>query len=198
MTGVDKIKGRILEEAQEQAKANIERANAEAAEILKSAEKEAGERKIKTLEKAKSEAAEAKKRLVAIAGLEARKEKLKVKQEVMEEVFTKALDRLCSLQDDIYRQTLADMIVKVAHGGSGEIILSQKDKSKVGSALIKDVNERLSGNGAQSGVTLSEKTADIRGGFIFKSGDVEINNSFEAILRMKRDELEGEVMKQLF
>ena len=39
---------------------------------------------------------------------------------------------------------------------------------------------------------------DIKGGFILQSGGVEINNTFQALLEMQRDELEPEVASLLF
>jgi V/A-type H+-transporting ATPase subunit E len=45
---------------------------------------------------------------------------------------------------------------------------------------------------------LAGETRDIQGGFIIRSGDIEINNSLEAIVKMRRDKLEAEVVKTLF
>ena len=38
---------------------------------------------------------------------------------------------------------------------------------------------------------ISEETRNISGGFILKSGDIEVNNSFESIIRMYRDDRTG-------
>jgi len=44
----------------------------------------------------------------------------------------------------------------------------------------------------------SEECRETEGGFILKSGDVEINCSFSSILRMEYNKIEAEVIKVLF
>lgn len=197
MPGAEKIVNRIIEEARQEAAANIARAEAEAMSIMESARKEADAKRYAILEKAQREAEDTKKRLLAVAGLEARKQKLQARQEIIEETFGKALDRLCSLKDIEYQSILINMIVNSLESGNEEIILSERDKKRLDKGFIDAINSKAREKGLNSNVSLSEKSANILGGFILKSGDIEVNNSFEAILRAKRDELEVEAAKLL-
>ncbi|MCX7843048.1 MAG: V-type ATP synthase subunit E family protein [Clostridia bacterium] len=198
MTGVEKIKDRILEEARRQVKEGVENAEAEAEGIIETARKEAEEKRRALIDKAKAEAENVRKRLLAVAELEARKEKLKARQEIVEEAFARAMQRLCSMPDEQYQAVLADMIINSVETGEEEIILSPSDKSRLKRGFVEDINQRAAAKGLKGNISISQRSADIRGGFILKSGDVEINNSFEVIFRMKRDELEGEVFNLLF
>jgi len=198
MAGAEKIVDKILEEAKSKADASIEKAKKEAAQILRSAEEEARNRQKVILDRAFEEAIERKKRMIAVGELEGRKEKLKAKQEVIETVFKKAVEELNSLPADEYEKVLTEMIADSVSGSNAEIILSEKDKKKVSSNFLKNINERLDQMGKKAQLTISDESRNINGGFILKEGDVEINNSFEAILRMNRDQLEELVIEQLF
>lgn len=198
MTGADKLKEKILEEARQQAKNNIERARQEAAGISNMALNEAEKRRREIIEKSRIGAAEREKRLISNAELEARNQRLKAKQEVVEEAFEKAIARLKELPSDQYVNILADMIVRAVSTGDEELILSKEDKNRIGNGIVKVVNERLKATKIKGNLRLADETRDIQGGFIVKSGDIEINNSLEAIIRMRRDKLEAEVVKTLF
>lgn len=198
MAGVEKLKERILEDACAQSEANIKRAQEESSKVIETAQKNADAKKAQILEKAKKEAVDVKKRLKAMAELEARKKKLQSKQEVVEEAFKKTIEKLNNLPDREYEEIVSQMIVNSVEIGTEEIILSPKDKQRISAGFVESINKKLSNRGINGNVRLSEETKNISGGFILKSGDIEINNSFEAIIRMRREEVESEVIKALF
>ncbi|WP_010681228.1 V-type ATP synthase subunit E [Acetivibrio cellulolyticus] len=198
MSGAEKIKDKILEDARLQAEANIKIAEEEAENIIRAASTDAETKRKQIIEKAELEAVEVRKRLIAVAELEARKQKLKAKQEVVDEAFDMALTRLINLPDIEYQSILGEMILNSVETGIEEVLLSSKDKLRLPSGFIDDVNKKLVQRGLIGNLHISDETRNISGGFILKSGDVEINNSFEAIIRMKRDDIEAEVFKALF
>jgi len=198
MSGADKLKDKIMEEARLQAEAILKKAEDEAAGLIDAAEKEAAAKRKEIIEKAKSEAVEVKKRLIAVSELESRKLKLKAKQEMVDEAFSKALDKLGNLPLVEYQTILSEMIVNSVSSGNEEIILRPSDRTKLSQDFIEDINKKLAAKGIKGSVKLSEESRDIKSGFILKSGDIEINNSFEAIIRMERDEIEPDVIKMLF
>ena len=70
-------------------------------------------------------------------------------------------------------------------------------KSRVGTLMDKLVhNTTAIVTGA--GLTLSEQTRDIKGGFIMVDGDVEINCAFETLVRLQREQMEKKVADVLF
>ena len=198
MAGAENLRERILEEARRQAQANIERAEKEAAQIIQAARQKAEDKSKSILEKAQREAEERRRRLISVAELEGRKQKLSTKQELIEEAFQKAVEKLNSLPDQRYREILTDMVISSVKSGDEEVIFSEKDRKRLGNKFIDNINKRLKGKGLKGDVKLSAETRDIDGGFILKKGNVEINNTFEALIRMRREELETEVVKVLF
>ncbi|OPZ94431.1 MAG: V-type ATP synthase subunit E [Firmicutes bacterium ADurb.Bin419] len=198
MSGAEKIIGRILEDARLQADATIKRAGEEAANIIRSASEDAEAKKKQIIEKAELEAVEVKKRLIAVAELEARKQKLKAKQEVVDEAFELALQKLNNLPDLEYQNILVEMISNSIETGKEEVLLSLRDKQRLDPGFINQLNKKLSQKGVTGNLKISDEDRNISGGFILKTGDIEINNSFEAIIRMNRDDIEAEVIKALF
>lgn len=198
MSGAEKIQAKILEEARLLADANIKRAKEEATDMINSASKEAEAKRKQIIEKAELEAADIKKRIISVAELEARKQKLKAKQEVVDEAFELALKKLNTLPDIEYQSILIEMISFSAKTGKEEILLSAKDKQRLSPGFIDELNKTLQQKGVSANLKISDETRDISGGFILKSGDIELNNSFEAIIRMHRDDIEPEVIKNLF
>jgi len=198
MAGAEKLIERILDEARQQAQANMEKAKKEAEAILQAAKERAEEREKIAIEKARINADEKKRRMIASAELDAKKERLKAKQEIIEDAFNRAIEKLNSLPEEQYFDILANMMAGIIRGENCEIILSGRDKERLNAALLDNIKNRLKEKGYTGNINISNETRDIKGGFILKMGDIEINNSFDTILRMKRDELEPEVVKILF
>jgi len=133
-----------------------------------------------------------------VAELEARKQKLKAKQEVVDEAFELALQKLNNLPDLEYQNILVEMISNSIETGKEEVLLSLRDKQRLDPGFINQLNKKLSQKGVTGNLKISDEDRNISGGFILKTGDIEINNSFEAIIRMNRDDIEAEVIKALF
>src|SRR5690554_1175418 len=95
--GADRIVRRILSDARNEAEAVM----AEAAQKAGAIEKEAGESadglRERLLAQAHKEAAEQRRRILSVAQLDARKETLAAKQEMIAEAFRQALDTLAGL-----------------------------------------------------------------------------------------------------
>lgn len=198
MEGIDKIKEKILEEAHLQARSNIEKSEREAAAIIKAAQEKAEAKKNREAEKALIESENKKNRLIAAAELETRKLKLQAKQEMIEEVFVKTIESLSNLPEDQYKNMLSDMILNSIKTGEEEIILPEKDMGKLGKEIIDTVNNKLKEKNIKTKVKLSTEKRNIDSGFVIKTGNIEINNSFESIIKMERNNLETEVVETLF
>ncbi|MCD8026041.1 MAG: hypothetical protein LUF33_03700, partial [Clostridiales bacterium] len=95
------------------------------------------------------------------------------------------------LDDKAYFELIYEL-AKTLGGANGEILLNQKDLSR----LPDDFTQRLSESGVTAAVNKS--AVDISGGFILKSGDIEENMSFESVIADKRDLLEDLINRELF
>lgn len=187
--GVEDIKKKILEDATRQKKEILAEAEKKAKEIRNEGEKTAKKRKEAILLKAEEEAAEERSTQITMERLESRKLQLTEKQKSIEKVFAKSLDMLVNHPD--YKSIMETMLLTVAKGGE-ELLLSPKDL-EIGNGIIKKINETL-----KPGITLAQETRDIAGGFILRTPDMEMNESFEEKIRALKDELETEVARTLF
>lgn len=190
MAGIEQIKERILEDAEIYAREQISTAKEKAGEILEAARIEAEKKRDAIMEEAERQAADTGKRMIAFADMELKKEGLKVKRQVVEKAFEMAIEKLCSMPAGEYCRFLAHMIAGAAGKEKAEIILSSADRDRLGEDLMTRISLEAQGLGKQVEVSLSLYTYDIRGGFVLKTGDVELNYSFEALMRAHREELE--------
>ena len=193
MNGIEKIIDRISGDAQAEIDAVLNRAKAEAAEITAKYEAQAQAEAEDILARGKRAAAEREERLVSVAQLECRKGQLAAKQEVIDASFKLALEKLLALPQEQYVALLAKLAVQAAPSGQGELIFSQADRARVGKAVVLAANEKLNGS-----LTLAEETRPMNGGFILSDGRVEVNCSFETLVRLQKAELTGKVTGVLF
>ena len=197
MAGADKLTNRILSDARLVADTNTAQARRDAESIVLKAREEAQALHASLLAKAEREAGERERRLISVAELEGRKEKLTVKQRLIDSLFEQAIDLLCKKPNQEYEALLIEMISNTA-AGNEEVVISDRDRTRLSNGFINSANQALSKKGKQGGLRLSKNTRPIKGGFILRSGLVEINNSFEAIVKMQKDNLESLAVKMLF
>lgn len=194
MNGIEKIAQRIDAETQAEIEQVLSHAKAEAEKITEKyraqAEAEAADLRAKN-ERA---AAEREERLVSAAQMESRKTALAAKQELVEQVYSKALDKLCGLPDQKYTEIVAALLAQAAPSGRGEVFLAPDVRKRMGAEIIKKANELLK----DGQLTLSEETRDIRGGFILRDEKIEVNGTFETLVRLQKAETAGTVAKKLF
>ncbi len=227
MNGIEKITERIEGDAQREIDAVLNAARAEAEGITQRYQAQAGRESADLVARGEKAAAERVERLGSVAQLEARKLALAAKQEMLDRAFELALQKLCTLPDEEYIDLLAALTVKAARSGKEQVIFSRKDRSRVGKAVVTRANEMLAKQVApklpdeltdtKAGaildrvvtgasailagtgmLTLAEETRPIRGGVILSDGDVEVNCTFETLVRLQREAMSGEVAKALF
>jgi len=143
-------------------------------------------------------AEEARRRELATASVEIRQLVLSAKQQVLEQVFAGALDRLAGLDDAQYRGLLADLAVRAAVRGDEQVVVSPRDRSRLDDQWLAAVNARISTNGLPGKLTFAARTREMRGGLILQAGDIEVNCSFERTLALLQDALEPEIATLLF
>ena len=194
MDGIEKITGRIAADGAQEAQAILAEARRQADEITSRYEAQAKQEEAALLSRGRRSADERVERLASVAQLDARKLELAAKQEMLSKAYDLALERLLNLPEQEYIALLADLAVKASSTGREAVIFSQKDRTRYGKAVVTQANERL-GDGR---LTLSEQTRPIRGGLILSDGDVEVNCTFETLVRLQRSQLERDVAKVLF
>ncbi|MDR1589895.1 MAG: hypothetical protein LBS51_06855 [Oscillospiraceae bacterium] len=137
-------------------------------------------------------------RLGSIAKLEAKKQILAAKQELVTRAFDRAADMLAHLPEDKYVSFFTDLAVKAVVDGSEKLIFSAKDAGRVGKSVCDGANAELAKAGRTAKLTLSETPGSFKGGFILTSGEVETNCTAAALVSQYRNELSAAVADALF
>ena len=226
MEGIEKITAKVAQDAQADIDRLTAETEEKVQAIRAAAAARAQQEANDIVEKGRMAAAERLERLSSAAQMERRKLELGAKQEVLGEAFALALEKLCTLPEKEYISLLAKLALKASTSGREQMIFSQKDRNTVGKQVVMAVNEALVKERAPSlpeevakskvgafvdklvhnttavvtgtGLTLSEETRDIKGGFIMVDGDVEINCAFETLVRLQREQMEKKVADALF
>ena len=135
-------------------------------------------------------------RVVRNAKLNARKEVLSVKQEVLDAAFAAAKKKICEMPEDKYVAWLV-ALASEASNGVGEVILSQRD-AKIGAEVVAKANEALVAKGKKGELTVSTDNRDMDAGFVLRDGNLEVNCSLDALLDMNRQSIAAKVAEDLF
>lgn len=198
MAGVEKIKEKIMQDAETKANEILEKARLQASETVERAKQKAEARARELSQKFAHDISEKKRIINSIVELEMRKDILAAKQQSIDEVFDKVLEKMNNLEDSKYEQVLLNMLKTSVETGDEEIVMSESRKSKLSADFLAKLNKALEAAGKKGNVRLSDETRNISGGFILKSRGVEINNSFEAVIRLYRDEIVPKVAEIFF
>ena len=196
MTGLEKMKSQILDEAKSSANDIIDRAqkSAEAVkqEMRDKAEAECG----RISQKADADVENIKERALSSCDLQKRKALLEAKQEVISDVLEKAYDTLLSADDETYFNMLRKMLDKFVLAQEGEICFSPEDLKRMPQGYEKEISDIAEKKGGK--LVLSKEHRNIRGGFVLIYGGIEENCTFKAMFDSKRGELSDKVHALLF
>ena len=184
---LDDIIQSILAEAKKEADKVKQQGTADIAAITKEFAAKTKEEEQRILEAAQKEAD----RCVAQAQFLAISQKkaglLTKKQEILDKVYKQALEKLAKLEGADYQKLVASLIKKLDEP-QGEVIPVKGKESLTRAALSK------SGKPYQ----LSRETVSGKGGFVFKTKTMQIDNRFAVLIDHVRQDTEMEVSKILF
>jgi len=196
MNGIEKITARIKSDVGAEVKAIAQEGEKKAASIRAGYEAQAAANR-KAAEQAGRDAAKRQEeRLVSAAQMDAKKMLLAAKQECIDSAFEKAQAKLLALPDEQYAELLAKMAAKSAKSGREEILLSAKDRKRVGELVVSKANALLAKS--KGALTLAKDTRDMAGGLVLRGGSVEINCAFETQMRVLRESMAADVAAILF
>ena len=194
MNALEKLTDQIDADMQKEIDAALVQARSQAQEIQSWYESQAQIQVEAIRRKGQQDAVFRQERLVDEAKMEARRDILATKQELIGRAFDLALEKLLELPEKEYVALLSDLAVKASSTGKEAIIFSQKDRTRYGKTVVTQANEKLGGGH----LTLSEQTRPIKGGLILQDSQVETNCSFEVLIHLQRNTLSAEVAQVLF
>ena len=194
MNGLEKLTGQIDADVQKEIDAALVQARSQAQEIQSWYESQAQIQVEAIRRKGQQDAVFRQERLVDEAKMEARRDILATKQELIGRAFDLALEKLLELPEKEYVALLADLAVKASSTKKEAVIFSQKDRTRYGKTVVTQANEKLGGGH----LTLSEQTRPIKGGLILQDSQVETNCSVDVLIHLQRNTLSAEVAQVLF
>lgn len=177
---------KIIADADESVKNILSEARNAADAIISEAEEKAAREKAKNDKLVAEEKEKVTAKQISGAEMQAKKAVLVQKQLLLEEVIEEAEKRLINLPDDEYVKVIGNMLNSIDKSLGTEVIVAKRDK------------ERLSEVISEKGFTLSERTADIKGGIIIRNGDIEYNYSFGSIITIEKEDIQQIAAKILF
>ncbi len=204
-TGTERIVSSILSDAKFKADSILEEAEKKSNSILEEGEKIALMEKKKILEDGKKQTTMRYQQIISEAKMNSRRMELDVREEVIEESFMKAEEKLgeiASSDSAEYKESLKKIITEAAleiGGGKLVVFLKQEDVAKINDSIFSlemDVKEKSSN---ETKLEIGDNINTIGGAIIkTKNGDIEVNNTIEArMLRFKKS-LRSEVARILF
>ena len=219
MTGLDKIKDKIIAEAQLDAARMIEDAQKKCNEIILRASGDADNIKAELDVAAHREAESLISRAKSGAALEKRNIIAQAKSHATDLAFETAKKEILSLPDEQYIEFLAKLLVSAlssqldiektnrelygeeSNEAPVDVLLSQADIMRAGTKIIPAAKKMAAGKPVshlleRAGVSV--ETAKIEGGMIIRIGDLDINCSVEALIESAKERLEGDVARILF
>lgn len=195
MPGIDRIYDKIINDAQQQADSKLYEAALKVDLMRGIIDEKLHDYQHSKYSESENEAKSIISRAEANRNLEGKKQLLKVKQDMISEVFDKAHKALMELEDTKKLSLYAKLINSCLQKGQNEIILNGKDKAGFGSQLIKNIQKDLT---SDISVFLSDQDIKDDFGVIVKNGNIYSNSTFASLLKYMKQDLESDVMKILF
>lgn len=186
---VNNIIEKILDDAKVQESDILEKANKEAEKIIEVKEAEIASMLQNNKTKATEEGNNKKERLIQNAYLQVRNNKLKAKQEVISNVFEKALNNLNNISEADFVDYLKNTVSNINLNEDGCILINSNMYKHITSINVKDFN---------SNIVDCQIDDSIDNGFIIKVNNVYYNYTFKSVLESLKLELTSEVNRELF
>ena len=203
--GTDKIVSSIVSDAQIKAKTLTDEAEKKVSSILLQGEEKALIEKNKILSEAEKQANLKYQQVISEAKMNSRRMELEAREEVIEESFKKAEEKLkeiASSESLEYLESLKGIITEAAiEIGGGELIvlLKKDDLPKIEDSIAsieKDVTNKI---GIKTILEIGDNINTIGGVIVkTKNGEIEVNNTIETRLLRYKKTLRSEVAKILF
>lgn len=198
MNGIEKITQRIAAEAEAECGRITAEAEQRCAAIRAEYDAKAAQVYESAMARGKQEIEQRSIREEGTLRMDAKKDMLLLKQELVQEAFSRAREKLLALPREEYVDFAAKLAAAAASAGTEEIILSEKDAGELGAEITAKANDLLHSMGKAGELRLSAETRELGRGLILRDGSVETNCTVDTLLEQVRSTSESEVTKILF
>lgn len=196
MSGLEKMKSRILDEANQSAEKKLAEAERRAEEILERAKAEAEEEASRITQKAERDAAVYKERIESACEMQYKKAMLQTKQEIISDVLEKAYETILNLDDESYFSMIKELLAQYVQPREGTIYFSASDLKRMPEGFAESIKKTAEEKGGA--LALSGDVEVTGGGFILAYGGIEENCTIRAMLHARKEELSDSIHNALF
>lgn len=196
MSGLDKMKSQILDEANHSADSKIAEAKAKAEKILNEAEAEAEAQAEIISNKAQADAENYIQRIESSSEMQRKQAVLRAKQDVIAVVLDKAYNKILNMETEAYFNMIRGMLNRYVLPEDGMICFSEEDLKRMPAGFEAEIQKAAASKGGA--LKLSKEAKEMEGGFILVYGGIEENCTVKALFDAKRDELSDKVQGLLF
>ncbi|MDR1875803.1 MAG: hypothetical protein LBQ90_12425 [Synergistaceae bacterium] len=185
------IKAKISAEAGSQADAILAEGKKQSTAITRDADEQVRAIQNAWKERFTKEEPEVARRREIVARLDAAKVDLGVRQRIIGEAFDGALRQLTDLPRDRYLSFVRTLLERA--GAGSEVVFVGKNERHIDAGWINEYNASH-----QTSLTLADERLPIAGGFVLRQGKIDVNCSWDMLVRDIRQDLEADAVKQLF
>lgn len=220
MTGLEKITSRILEDAKAEAQNILDEATEKSLAIRAQNQKVAQAACDRLLAEAEREGENLIIRAKSSAAMTRRNIDLAAKSEMIELVFSRAMQEIYDMEREKYAALLLALLCKTLNAqreseldsmrlygediapARYELMLCARDHADVASLLMVGIKNAAAAGRVPADMaaklSLNPEAVDIDGGLVLRCGDIETNCSFSMMLAGIRPELEPRVQQILY
>lgn len=197
MIGLDKVTGKLRDEAAEDATRTIAEADEKCAAIAGAAAEKIEKLRSAMRAEVDSEGANIIERAKSAAATEGRNIILAAKGRELDAVFAAVERRMCDQPREEYVAFLtgvASVPVRQSKGNTCSVRFNSRDRAAVGADVVNALRAAF----PERTFTLDERDAAISGGMLLDFGETDVDCSVGVILAQYRPMLEAEVCRRLF
>jgi V/A-type H+-transporting ATPase subunit E len=196
MAGVQNITDEILQDAHTQCVNINKEAEDNKNNLISQAKEEIAVLSDKAKAKAKADSDKYIEKIMSQANTNERRAALDAKAYVIKDILNKAYEKIISQSDSDYFSMIYSLVGKTCYSEDGEILISASDRKRLPSDFESKVNAEAKKKGGS--LKLSDKDADIDGGFILKYGGIDENCSIKSIFDEKHTDMQDLVYNMLW
>jgi V/A-type H+-transporting ATPase subunit E len=196
MSGLDNIVKEIRNQAEEEAKEILQKAQQYCDSYMEDTRKAVDKEIAAFNKKAENERKLHEEKTRSGAEFLERNAILKAKQDCISDCIVKAMDKIEALPDDEYFALMEKILRANVQQGNGTICFGSKDYGRL-SQNFKDVIGEVAKQNDGT-LTIEKATAEIGSGFILKYGEIEENCTLKALFETNADAFRDIANKKLF
>lgn len=194
---IDQITAKIIEDAKKERERILKSAAEEKSKIIKAAEENAQKLRASILEKAREDANMRSQTALIKSQMEHNKRVLAVQRQILDSIFTKAVEALPSMTGEKYKNMMQRVLLNAIGDGTEEIRLNRNESARLGSDFWKQIAVALksSGRKAEIKTVIDESIGD---GFIVRGEKEQTDCRISTLVGSMKQELEPVVAQLLF